>query len=191
MVLKYRFELQFIKELDYKTSRTKCKGPLTFHLLHPDSTETAENVVTSFAHDVPLIETIPAVHDGLEEVQGRSLAYKYRAQQMNRKEKRRGDRERIRQKKITRKPRNREKAEERHRDEDQPHHRLCPFISELKVIEYKNQEHRRRKLNPTDESVETRTGIDHRLHSLQQPASRTRGSKTKNHKRKGTTPRMW
>jgi len=74
--------------------------------------------------------------------------------------------------KRTKKPRRREKAEERHRDEDQPHHRLCPFISELKVTEYKNQEKRRRKLNPADESAETRTGIDHRLHSLQQPASR-------------------
>jgi hypothetical protein len=40
------------------------------------------------------------------------------------------------------------------------------------VTEYKNQEKRRRKLNPADESAETRTGIDHRLHSLQQPASR-------------------
>ena len=75
-------------------------------------------------------------------------------------------------KKRTKRPRRREKAEERHRDEDQPHHRLCPFISELKVTEYKNQEKRRRKLNPADESAETRTGIDHRLHSLQQPASR-------------------
>jgi len=28
---------------------------------------------------------------------------------------------------------------ERHRDEDQPHHRLCPFISELKVTEYKTR----------------------------------------------------
>jgi len=93
--------------------------------------------------------------------------------------------------KRTKKLRRREKAEERHRDEDQPHHRLCPFISELKVTEYKNQEQRRRKLSPADESAETRTGMNHRLHSLQQPASRTRGSRTKNHKRKGTTPRMW
>ena len=38
-------------------------------------------MVTSFAHDVPLIETIPAMHNGSEEVQGRSLAYKYQAQQ--------------------------------------------------------------------------------------------------------------
>jgi len=27
----------------------------TVHLLHPDSTETAENVATFFAHDVPLM----------------------------------------------------------------------------------------------------------------------------------------
>jgi len=52
-------------------------------------------------------------------------------------------------------------------------------------IQQANRGHeRRRKLRkiktPANESAETRAGIDHRLHSLQQPASRTRGSRTRN-----------
>jgi hypothetical protein len=65
-------------------------------------------VVTSFAHDVPLIDAIPAAARSLEELQGRSLAYKYRAQQMNK-----GGRGRKKKKTGRKRNRNREKNWER------------------------------------------------------------------------------